>query len=158
MSSYTFPVESGQILLFARSVGYPDSAYADPSAGAPPTFVQSGAQYDPDYPLRPTPGEPWLGSGKTPSGAKPPEGGGGLHGEQHYVYHRPVRVGDVLTATTTPGKSWEKSGRRGGKMVFEEIVTEFRDAAGELVVTARAVRVIPSQVVESPAADAAAAR
>ena len=44
--------------------------------------------------------------------------------------------GDVLTATTKPGNSWEKEGRRGGKLMFSESVTEYRDESGDLVVTA----------------------
>jgi hypothetical protein len=67
-------------------------------------------------------------------------GGGGLHAEQHFTYHRTPRVGDVLSSTTKPGERWEKTGRS-GKLVFSEQITEFRDAAGELVVTARSVGV-----------------
>lgn len=161
MAEYRFPVEAGQILLFARAVGDPNPVYTDPEMAkdtevggiiAPPTFVQSSAQYDSEYPLRPRPDAPWFGSGRTPSGvATPASGGGGLHAEQHYVYHRPLRPGDVLTATSTPGASWEKSGRRGGLLRFVETVTEFRDASGELVVTARGVSVVPERVVEDEA-------
>jgi hypothetical protein len=64
-----------------------------------------------------------------------------LHAEQHYEYHRPLRVGDVLSATVLPGKTWEKEGRRAGKLVFSETVIEFRDQSGDLVVTARGVGV-----------------
>ena len=35
---------------------------------APPTFALASAQFDPQFPLRPQPGMPWLGSGATPSG------------------------------------------------------------------------------------------
>ena len=51
------------------------------------------------------------------------------------------RVGDVLTATSKPGNTWEKEGRRSGKLIFSESVTEYRDATGELVVTATSVGV-----------------
>src|SRR5690606_28988464 len=110
----------------------------------PPTFVQASAQFDPDYGLRPKIGQPWFGSGKNPTGVQRTGGGGGgggggLHAEQHYEYHRPLRAGDVLTATTTPGKTWEKQGRRGGTLLFSESVTEYRNQNGELVVTARSV-------------------
>ena len=67
--------------------------------------------------------------------------GGRLHAEQHFVYHRPVRVGDVLAGTTRPGEEWEKQGRS-GRLRFREQITEFRDEAGELVVTARSVSVL----------------
>ncbi|MDG2070942.1 MAG: MaoC family dehydratase N-terminal domain-containing protein, partial [Pseudomonadales bacterium] len=68
-------------------------------------------------------------------------GGGGLHAEQHYVYHRQLKVGDVLSSTEKPGTSWEKQGRRGGKLLFSESITEYRDQQGELVVTATSVGV-----------------
>jgi acyl dehydratase len=154
MAAETFPVEATHILMFARAVGDDNPVYADPAyaatteAGgiiAPPTFVQASAQFDPDYPLRPKPGKPWFGSGGTPSGAAAGQGGGGnggsLHAEQHYEYHRPLRPGDVLTATALPGRTWEKEGRRSGKLIFTEQVTEYRDQAGEKVITARGVGV-----------------
>ena len=118
---------------------------ADQGSYCPPTFVQSSAQFDPDYVLRPKIGAPWFGSGKNPTGAQPGSGGGGngggLHAEQHYEYHRHPQAGDVLTATVKPGKSWEKQGRRGGKLLFQETITEYRDQNGDLVVTARGIGV-----------------
>jgi acyl dehydratase len=161
-----FPVEAGHILMFARAIGDPNPVYADASfaAGtevggivAPPTFVQASAQFDPDYPLRPKLGAPWFGSGREPTGARRtagemgaggPSGGTGLHAEQHFEYHRPLRAGDVLHAETRPGQTWEKQGRRAGKLVFSEMVTEYRDVQGELVVTARTVGVRTERVVE----------
>ena len=141
---------------------------------APPTFAAASAQFDPDYPLRPQPGRTWFGSGKHPSGlakaattepaattgaaageaakaphAKSGAAAGGLHAEQHYVYHRPLRAGDVLTATTLPGKTWEKEGKRAGKLVFNEWITEYRDGRGELVITARSVGVRTERVIEA---------
>ena len=164
MAVKRFPVEAGHILMFARSIGDPNPVYEDEDHArgteaaaiiAPPTFVQASAQFDPDYFLRPKPGQPWFGSGREPTGVtREPGGGGGggggggLHAEQHYEYHRPLRAGDVLTATTTPGTTWEKEGRRAGKLVFSESVTEYRDQDGELVVTARGIGVRTERPVE----------
>lgn len=155
MALERFPIEAGHIMMFARSVGddnqiYYDENYAkttEPGAIiAPPTFVQGSAQFDPDYFLRPKIGQEWFGSAKGPTGITQSSGGssgggGGLHAEQHYEYHRPLKAGDVLSATTKPGESWEKQGRRGGKLSFSESVTEYRDQNGELVITARSVGV-----------------
>ena len=156
MAVEKFPVEASHILMFARSVGDYNEIYADEeyakttepgSVIAPPTFVQASAQFDPDYFLRPKPGKPWFGSGKEPTGIKKEDsgggggGGGGLHAEQHYIYHRHPKPGDVLTATVKPGKKWEKQGKRSGKLLFSETITEYRDQSGELVVTARSVGV-----------------
>ena len=161
MAIERFPVEASHILMFARAVGDPNPVY-DPSQTAPedmvapPTFAQASAQFDPDYFLRPKIGEPWFGSGRNATGITKTDGGaggggGGLHAEQHYEYHRPLRAGDVLTATVRPGETWEKQGRRGGKLVFSESITEYRDQSGELVVTARAVGVRTEKVVEEGA-------
>jgi len=154
-----FPVEAGMIRTFAEAIGDPNPVYRDESAAeaaglagiiAPPTFVMAAAHFDPDYPLRPTIGTPWFGSGREPTGT--PAGGGGpgapgapgetaLHAEQHFEYHRTLRAGDVLTASSHDGATWQKEGRRGGTMTFREFVTEYRDADGALVVTARTVGV-----------------
>ena len=146
MAVERFPIEEGHIASFARAIGDANPAYYGTDAVAPPTFVQASAQWDEDYFLRPKIGGDWFGSGRGPGGAPSGSGGGsgggtGLHAEQHYEYTRPVRVGDVLTATVLPGKTWEKEGRRAGKLVFSETVIEFRDQDGELVVTARGVGV-----------------
>lgn len=165
MAAEKFPIEAGHIMMFARSVGddnqiYYDDEYAKSTeAGviiAPPTFVQASAQFDADYFLRPKIGQPWFGSGKEPTGVSREGGGGGgggggLHAEQHYEYHRHPRVGDVLTATTRPGETWEKEGRRAGKLVFSESITEYRDQDGELVVTARSVGVRTERPVDQEA-------
>ena len=179
MAARRFPVEAGHVLAFARALGADDpSTYSSrtspaplsglPAAGdvAPPTFAIAGAQFDPEYPLRPRPRTPKARGGSGPSGsgvppggrASPPEpaerlwhgsggdaglvteGAGGLHAEQHFVYHRPIRVGDVLSGATRPGEEWEKQGRS-GQLRFSEQITEYRDEAGELVITARSVSV-----------------
>ncbi|MFV0258469.1 MAG: MaoC family dehydratase N-terminal domain-containing protein [Acidimicrobiales bacterium] len=154
MAIDAFHVEASHIMMFARSIGDDNPRYdplrSDPAeVMAPPTFVQASAQFDPDYVLRPSiDADGWFGSGGEPTGRKPSGGskggggnGGGLHAEQHFVYHRPLKAGDVLTATTSTGKEWEKTGGS-GTLRFSERVTEYRDANGELVVTATGVGVV----------------
>ncbi|MDG2024460.1 MAG: MaoC family dehydratase N-terminal domain-containing protein [Actinomycetota bacterium] len=168
-----FPVEASHILMFARAIGDTNPIYHDEShaAGtevgsiiAPPTFAQASAQFDPDYFLRPKAGQKWFGSGGTASGiiggekkeASNSEGeekesgsaAGGLHAEQHFTYHRHLKPGDVLTAETKPGESWEKESKRAGVLKFSESITEYRDQDGELVVTARGVGVVTEKVIE----------
>ena len=125
-----FPVEASHIMMFARSIGDENPIYHDEeharstevgSIIAPPTFAQASAQFDPGYRLRPKAGgEGWMGSGKEATGARQEVsgggGGGGLHAEQHFEYHRHLKPGDVLSATITPGKTWEKQGKRSGKL------------------------------------------
>ncbi len=156
MAADKFPIEASHIMMFARSVAddnqiYHDEDYAKTTEPgkiiAPPTFAQASAQFDPNYFLRPKIGEPWFGSGKEATGIQRDGsgggggGGGGLHAEQHFEYHRHISPGDVLTGETKPGKTWEKQGKRSGKLVFSESITEYRDQNGELVITARGVGV-----------------
>ena len=166
MAVDAFPVEASHILMFARAVGDDNPVYADASyaAGtepggiiAPPTFMQASAQFDPEYFLRPKIGKPWFGSGKQASGLKAradgADSGGGenkaiLHAEQHFEYHRHPQAGDVLIASVRAGKRWEKEGKRSGKLVFSETITEYRDQNGNLVVTATGVGVTTERPVD----------
>ena len=145
-------------MMFARAVGETNPVYFDAERAkqgetdgiiAPPTFVQSVAQFDPDYHLRPKPGQKWFGSAKGPTGldAKPASSGN-LHAEQHYEYHRHPRPGDVLTAEIKPGKTWEKESKRAGKLTFRERIVEYRNQNDELVITARGVSVTPERPVD----------
>jgi acyl dehydratase len=152
--SWTFPVEAGHIMLFARAIGDPNPIYSDPeyAAGtelggiiAPPTFVAAGAHWDPGWRYRPEIGEPWFGSGVAPSGVtaedRPPAGG--VHAEQHFEFHRPLRPGDVLTATIGPGNEWVKQRSNGGELLFSETITTYTDADGDVVAAARMVKAVP---------------
>ena len=60
-----------------------------------------------------------------------------------------AEYGPELTIESKPGKKWEKEGRRGGKLLFNETVTEYRDQNGELVITARSVSVTTERAVDS---------
>ena len=158
MSKITFPVEASHILMFARAVGETNPAYLDAEAAkgtetggiiAPPTFPQAVAQFDPEYHLRPKPGEKWFGSAKGPSGVEgKAKSSGGLHAEQHFEYHRPLRAGDVLTVEVRQGETWEKESKRAGKLLFRERIVEYRDQNGELVVTARSIGVTTERPVD----------
>jgi len=64
-----------------------------------------------------------------------------IHGEQAYEYERPMKVGDVLTGTTTLADIYERDGNRGGTMTFAELETEYTDQDGEVVLTARATAI-----------------
>lgn len=146
MSITHFPVEAGHIMLFARAIGDPNPAYYGADGHetlAPPTFVQAGAQFDPEYPLRPRLGQPWFGSGATPSGAARPTGEGvRLHAEQRFEYHRALRPGDVLHTTTSEPQRWEKTNRRGQILRFQQDTTTYLTAGDDPAVTARRVSVI----------------
>ena len=156
---FEFPVDRTQVMLFARSLLDIRPEFSEPDDPAtkavggivvPPTFVQCSAHWQPNYGLditRPR---------KDPPAARTSgEGGGGggglgrgLHAEMHYEYHHPVHVGDTLWATTKNGNRWEKEGRRGGKLLFSESITEYRNQDGVLCVTATSVGVQTERAVD----------
>jgi acyl dehydratase len=158
LTKITFPVEATHILMFARAIDDENPVYHDAKQAkrsevggiiAPPTFTQAASQFDPDSAMRPKHGEKWFGSAKGPTGIDgKPSSAGGLHAEQHFEYFRPLGPGDVLTAETRPGNTWERESKRAGKLMFSERITEFRDQAGELVVSVRGVSVKTERPVE----------
>jgi acyl dehydratase len=157
--SFRFPVEAGHIMMFARALGDDNPCYFDPGHEAtrrrggviaPPTFVAAGAHFDPDWPYRPRPDEPWFGSGAGPGTAPASSGAGtSLHAEQHYEFHQPLRAGDVLTVSREQGETWEKQSRRAGTLRFSTEISRYHNQDGHLVVTARRIRVITERAVES---------
>jgi hypothetical protein len=144
-----FLIEFGGVLAFARAIG--DERCAEMlEAGAreeplPPTFVVASAQVDPDYPRRPKAGAPW------PRAEPLASAGPGLSylAEYSIEYVRPLRIGDELEVARYAGREWTKSGRS-GRLHFHETITEYRDAGGHLVATARdvGVRVAPGEGAE----------
>jgi MaoC dehydratase-like protein len=130
MTGTPFPIEQGHVRAFARALG-------EDADVVPPTFPIAFAQFDPDWPLRMRPGEPWNGSGAEPGSSS---GGGGLHAEQEFEYFRPIRVGESLTARKRPGRTWQRTGRS-GVLDFTERHVEFFDADDRLVARSTAVTV-----------------
>ena len=152
------PVEASHIMMFARAVAddnpiYRDADYAKTTEVghiiAPPTFPRAVSQFDPEYPMRPRIGQKWFGSGKNPTGLDgPAPSSGGLHAEQHFEYHKPLKPGDQLTITQRDGETWERESKRAGKLTFRERIQEYRNQDGELVITSRAVSVRTERPVE----------
>jgi hypothetical protein len=136
MATYAFEVEPGHVLAFARAVG--DELLAQdvsvPGTPAPVTFPAAAVQFDPVH-MR----------GLRPSGAlavsSSTDGGSVLHAEQEFEYFAPVRVGDSLVVTEYGGASWRKQSRRGGALAFREIVRDYHNAAGALVLRSRMILV-----------------
>ena len=61
---------------------------------------------------------------------------------------RTPKSGETLRVVTRAGSTWQKEGRRGGTLTFTETFTDYLDSQGDVVVTARLVGVMTSQVVE----------
>jgi acyl dehydratase len=159
--SFRFPVDRSAILNFAGALGETNPIYWDeeharatPLGGviAPPTFAAASALWNPRAGFRgvrrvPVPpptaaADPARGEGRSANIARV------LHGEMRFEYHQPIRPGTTLTVTQRPGKSWQKEGRRGGMMRFSEMIQEFRDERGELVLTSISVGIVTEKAVE----------
>ena len=120
----TFEVGREHIRRFAEAIGDDNPIYVDPAAAraaghddviAPPTFLTTlGMRLRSNGPIS----DPGLGLNYAMV----------VHGEQRFVHHRPTRVGDVLSSTTTI-----ESIRDAGTNEMMLMRMDIRDADGELV-------------------------
>src|SRR5262249_47558672 len=105
VNEFRFPIEQGHIETFARAIGDEAAPYVAQGI-APLTFTMAADHFDPRIKARQdAPPEPELRS---------------FHAEQSFVYHRHPQAGEVLTARSRSGDTWEKQGRRGGQLRFVE--------------------------------------
>ena len=138
-------VERGPVQHFADAVLSTSPIYHDPGAAkaagfdaipAPPTFpfaMEFSGKFDEIQPDDAPAANP-LGAAIGPLMAK---GGLILHGEQEFIYHRPVQVGDVLVSEGRITDAYQKESK-GRTMTFIVQETNWRDdATGDPVVTTR---------------------
>lgn len=141
----TVHVERGPVTNFAAAVTDSNPVYRSAEAAtaagfdaipAPPTFtfaLQNWGKYPEDQPPDPTGGRNVMAE---VIGSLMAEGGMVLHGEQEFLYHRPVEVGDTLHAAgkVTDHYTKESNGR---VMTFLVMETVYSGDDGEPVVTER---------------------
>ena len=137
-------VERGAVANFAAAVCDEDDVYRDatvaessglPGVPAPPTFpfVMENWGKFPEIQPDDVPTEGGLGEVLA---MLMRNGGLILHGEQEFIYHRPVVVGDVLVGEGTVVDAYAKESK-GKTMTFVVTETVWRDADGSPVVTSR---------------------
>jgi hypothetical protein len=133
-------VEEGKVREFARAVkAEANGQIRDVSPVAHPTFLATSVFWD----TRPS--ENWDDL-DLPEGYEP---GHALHGEQEYVFHGPPpRAGDVLMASTKSKRVFRKEGRRGGGLIFVEVVTQYKNPDGRPVADEISTAVIVSHAPE----------
>ncbi len=112
-----YHVSAAKVAEFAAALGDGNSAYAAADAAAPPTFavVLSSAAWaamfdDPELDLS---------LSRT------------VHTDQRFTWHRPLRVGDVVSATLTIDKV-----RARGNTAFVTVAVDLVEQSGEHVCTA----------------------
>ena len=139
----TVVVERGPVSNFATAVTDENPIYQDPreaeAAGfgnipAPPTWGFAMGHWG-KFPEV----QPEGASDQSPImhaiGTLMKQGGMVLHGEQEFVYHRPMEVGDQLTSSGEIKDIYTKEGS--STMTFVVTEEEWRDASNELVLTTR---------------------
>jgi hypothetical protein len=122
---FELDVERGKIREFARATWSRNPAYLDGRAPvSPATFLMTTAFWGGGI----TRVMDELGLDLTRL----------LHGGQEFTFHGPPpSAGTHLEAVMRVDADYAKEGRRGGRMRFVEVVTEYRDDAGTLVAEAR---------------------
>ena len=142
----TVVVERGPVAKFAEAVRDDSPIYQNREAAraagfadipAPPTYAFSALQYWGKHP-EDQPPDPTGGSNPMMEiiGTLMAKGGMVLHGEQEFVFHRPIVVGDVLhnEGKVVDYYTKESKGRTMTFIVVEDIYT---DEAGEPVLISR---------------------
>lgn len=126
-------IEGAQARQFARAVRSTDPAHLGDEPVTTPTFLMSAAW--------------WQGPENSVWGEAGRDMARLLHGEQEFVFHgEPPSAGVELVGISRIDRTYTKQGRRGGKMIFTEVVTEFRDIRdGRLVAEARNTSIQTSQ-------------
>lgn len=138
-------VERGPVKNFAEAVTDTNPVYQSLEAArqagfdsipAPPTFTFAAAhwgRFPEDQPPDPTGGTNPMAE---VMGELMAEGGLVLHGEQEFIYHRPVQVGDTLHSEGRITDLYTKESK-GRVMTFLVMETVWSTDAGEPVVTER---------------------
>lgn len=137
-TTFELDVERGKIFEFARAIGtsHPDYVSGEHPL-APPTFLTTTLFWE----TRVEGGSPWARVQMDPRR--------GMHAEQEYIFHGPPpRAGTRLYCRSRIQEIFEKEGRRGGKLTFVVMLTEFRDSSGTLVAEARMTGVETARKVE----------
>jgi acyl dehydratase len=133
-------VERSAVSAFARAVKDANPIYHDAAAAkaagfrdipAPPTYLIAAASFGGFAELQPADPGPNPAAEVVVEYAR--QGGLLLHGEQSFVFERPVVVGDVLDHETEIVETYQK-----GSLTFTVMETRYTDGStGELVAVGR---------------------
>jgi len=140
---FDIPIGRGKIREFARAIGDENPIYHDAACArkspfgatlAPPTFTTTKLFWQ---------------TGGTTADIPDLDYRFVLHGEEEYEYFKPVVAGDVLTGTGKIAESYEKAGKRGGKMIFVVFEFTFHNQKGEKVLLSRSTMIQTGGVVKN---------
>lgn len=124
---YVFEVEKRHIRQFAEAIGDKNPLYFDEEYAK--STIYGGIIAPPTFPVA-------VGADSGQSIKLPLDYNRMLHGEQEFIYQRPIRAGDRLYCQMKVTNVYEKEGKS-GPMQFLVMDTEMKDSEGELVVISR---------------------
>lgn len=124
---FTYDVTLAHIQQFARAIGDDASLYTDEQASNSSSI--KGVIAPPTYPIA-------IGAAASQPFDLGLDQRRMLHGEQSFIYKRPIRAGDKLTCQLVVSDVYEKEGKN-GKMEFIILDTEMYDEDKNLVVISR---------------------
>lgn len=124
---YVFEVEKRHIRQFAEAIGDSNPLYVDEEYAK--STIYGGIIAPPSFPVV-------IGADSGQGVELPLDYSRMLHGEQEFIYHRPIRAGDRLSCQMKVTDVYEKEGKN-GPMQFLVMDTEMKDQEGELVVISR---------------------
>jgi acyl dehydratase len=126
-SEFIFEVEKRHIRQFAEAIGDLNPLYVDEEYAAKTSY--GGIIAPPTFPIA-------IGQDSGESLDLGLDQRRMLHGEQEFIYNRPIRPGDILYCQMKVSDVYEREGRK-GPMQFLVLDTEMKDESGELVVISR---------------------
>jgi acyl dehydratase len=142
----TITIERGPVTQFAASVTDTNPVYRSRDAAmaaglddipAPPTYFFSAASFWGAFPEdQPSDAVPGRNPTMEVIGKLMAKGGIVLHGEQEFEYHKAIVVGDRISSEGKVVDLYEKP-TKDKTMTFLVTENQYRNQAGELVLTAR---------------------
>lgn len=123
---FVVEVEKGHIKRFAQAIGDDNPLYTDEEFAKQTPY--GGLIAPPSFPIALAAGDKGIELNLDEKRM--------LHGEQEFIYTRPIRPGDVLHCQMKVADLYEKEGKS-GKMQFLVLDTEMKDKEGNMVVVSR---------------------
>jgi hypothetical protein len=121
---FELTVERGKIREFARATRAEDPGYLGDDPVMPPTFLATTAH--------------WARNELALLDGVEGDPRRRLHGTQEFAFHGPPpRAGARLRGVPRIEAAYERDGRRGGRLRFYVLATEFSDETGRAVAVAR---------------------
>lgn len=126
-TQFVFDVEKRHIRQFAEAIGDSNPLYVDEEYAS--KTIYGGIIAPPTFPIA-------IGQDSGESLDLKLDQRRMLHGEQEFIYNRPIRPGDTLYCQMKVSDVYEREGKK-GTMQFVVLDTEMKDESGKLVVISR---------------------